>query len=371
MVKRWWMLLGLMLLSLIPAAGASAQSDLRCFPETGYCISGPIRRYWEQNGGLSVFGYPISPLQSEQIERWVGPIQWFERDRLEDHTAQGEGVLAGRLGAELLERQGRPWQFGSSTPPPAGSPCRYFAQTGYSICDANLRRYWERSGGLERFGYPISDAIQETIEGRIYIVQYFERRRMELHPENEPPYNVLLGLLGRDLRGTTPQPQPTCGYPVLAELQANVAEFTRDIPLGCPTPGADYSFIQGASARFERGQMYWVNMPGRPAVIFAIAYEPNGRISYRAFEDTWRAGEIVNGGLTPPAGLFEPNRGFGKVWRNNPDIQQLLGWALENERATQLSFQVFQYGLILRDGDTNRVWQLSPPDSARSASIRY
>jgi hypothetical protein len=37
---------------------AHAQSDQRCFPETGQCISGRIREYWEQNGGLPVFGFP-------------------------------------------------------------------------------------------------------------------------------------------------------------------------------------------------------------------------------------------------------------------------------------------------------------------------
>jgi hypothetical protein len=30
-------------------------------------------------------------------------------------------------------------------------------------------------------------------------VQYFERVRMELHPENNPPYNVLLGRLAAGL----------------------------------------------------------------------------------------------------------------------------------------------------------------------------
>ena len=42
------------LLTVTPAA--SAQADQRCFPETGFCISGRIRQFWEQNGGLSVFG---------------------------------------------------------------------------------------------------------------------------------------------------------------------------------------------------------------------------------------------------------------------------------------------------------------------------
>jgi hypothetical protein len=33
-------------------------------------------------------------------------------------------------------------------------------------------------------------------DGKPYTVQYFERAVFEKHPENPPPYNVLLSLLG-------------------------------------------------------------------------------------------------------------------------------------------------------------------------------
>ena len=34
-------------------------------------------------------------------------------------------------------------------------------------------------------------------DGKTYLVQYFERNRLEYHPENKgTPYEVLLGLLG-------------------------------------------------------------------------------------------------------------------------------------------------------------------------------
>ncbi len=166
---------------LVPGADAHAQSDARCFPETGSCISGAIRRYWESHGGLPVFGYPTGPVETMSIEGWTGPAQWFERDRLEDHAAQGHGVLAGRLGAERLAQLGRPWAPGEGvmrTP-----TCRHFPETGYNVCGA-FRAYWERNGGLERFGYPITAEQSELIGDQPYIVQYFERRRMELHPEN-------------------------------------------------------------------------------------------------------------------------------------------------------------------------------------------
>jgi hypothetical protein len=186
------------LLSLAPQR-AAAQEGQRCFPETGFCVSGPIRSYWERNGGLAVFGFPISPERRETVEAsWTGPVQWFERDRLEDHSNEGLGVLAGRLGARALELQGVNWQAlpGDDAATPG---CRFFRETQLNLCEPFLS-YWEGNGGLERFGYPLTRPRSEQIEGREYEVQYFERRRMELHPENQgTPYAILLGLLGRDI----------------------------------------------------------------------------------------------------------------------------------------------------------------------------
>ncbi len=124
-------------------------------------------------------------------------MQWFERDRLEDHG--GQGVMAGRLGADVLERRGTPWE----SYPKASSAavgCHLFAETGHSVCEPFLS-YWQQQGGLERFGYPLTEAMEETIGGWTGTVQYFERRRMEQHPENAPPFNIQLGLLGREVRG--------------------------------------------------------------------------------------------------------------------------------------------------------------------------
>lgn len=195
------LLLGLLLTGLIAtAAPVAAQRGERCFIETNYCISGPIRAYWERNGGLPVFGYPISAQQVETVEDRTIPVQWFERDRLE---IQADGsVTAGRLGARYLELQGRSWQqFPAAENPLNNQECRYFAETRHNVCMFFLG-YWERNGGLERFGYPITEPFQEVIEGRTYTVQYFERRRMEYHPDYEgTPDVVQLGLLGSEVYG--------------------------------------------------------------------------------------------------------------------------------------------------------------------------
>jgi hypothetical protein len=162
-------------------AGAAPANE-RCFKETGFCISGAIRSYWEQNGGLQVFGYPIRPVVIEtNNDGWTGPTQWFERDRLEDHANERLGVLAGRLGAQYLELKGLRWEL-QPRQDRAAPGCRYFAATGHTLCGAFLD-YWERNGGVERFGYPITEAREEHLIDFSGMVQYFERRRMEYHPE--------------------------------------------------------------------------------------------------------------------------------------------------------------------------------------------
>jgi hypothetical protein len=73
--------------------------------------------------------------------------------------------------------------------------CEYFEQTGKYLC-FGFKSYWHEYGGLEIFGYPISNEMQE--DGTT--VQYFERARFEWHPGVWPErHDVLQGLLGVEL----------------------------------------------------------------------------------------------------------------------------------------------------------------------------
>lgn len=196
-----------LIISLAPGMSAQAQGRRRCFSETGYCIEGPILDYWERNGGGPVFGYPITRQRSELVENRELLVQWFERDRLE---IQPDGqVTAGRLSVHLLELHGPPWH---TLPQVDHAPpdCVFFAETRHALCEPFLS-YWQQNGGLERFGYPLSEPRTATIrEGTRWrgTVQWFERRRMEHHTEL-PGQPILLGLLGRSFLlelGATPPP---------------------------------------------------------------------------------------------------------------------------------------------------------------------
>jgi hypothetical protein len=81
----------------------------------------------------------------------------------------------------------------------AAIQCRTFAETGKTVCGRFLE-YWLANGGLRQQGFPLTDEFIEInpTDGKPYLTQYFERARFEWHPENQAPYDVLLGLLGRE-----------------------------------------------------------------------------------------------------------------------------------------------------------------------------
>ena len=190
---------GLLALSLVlllgtaggPTVGA-ATPRLQFFPETGHTVVDPFLTYWERTGGLDSYGYPLTEVINEDGLQ----VQYFERARFEyhpEHAGTPAEVMLSLLGAQLTS--GRAFAPGSQT---SGYP--YFSVTGHTLHGAFLT-YWLNYGGLARFGYPISEELSEvnTADGRSYTVQYFERARFELHPENQAPYDVLLGQLGREM----------------------------------------------------------------------------------------------------------------------------------------------------------------------------
>jgi hypothetical protein len=71
---------------------------------------------------------------------------------------------------------------------------QYFSKTGHNV-RGDFLEFFREHGEIEIFGYPITEEF--VLNGRV--VQYFQRARMELHPENAPGARVELGLLGEEL----------------------------------------------------------------------------------------------------------------------------------------------------------------------------
>jgi hypothetical protein len=199
---------GNQLVSVIPgnptAAAASRANDpnIRYFTETSHNLGYSFRTYWEQHGGLAIFGYPVTEEFTEisPTDSKAYTVQYFERNRFEYHAElvkTGNPVLLGLLGVQLT--QGR--TFPKATPFQSTSSAVYFTETGHSLANDFLQ-YWNNHGGLAIFGYPISEELQEVNpeDHKTYTVQYFERNRFEYHPEFKgSDYVVELGLLGKQI----------------------------------------------------------------------------------------------------------------------------------------------------------------------------
>jgi hypothetical protein len=198
----------------VPAPGPGE----RFFPETGHSLGGDFRSYYESHGlelgdsgitareSLSLFGYPVSqPFQ--EINPETGEpllVQYFERARFELHPENPDPyrVLLGRLGFTSLFRQraGAEPRIPNPDQSPTPADCDGFIETGYPLC-APFRAFWSHSGGLPVFGFPITGARDERnpTDSQTYQTQWFERERLEYHPElRSTPYEVLLGLLGAE-----------------------------------------------------------------------------------------------------------------------------------------------------------------------------
>lgn len=177
------------------------------FPQTGHHVDNKygFLDYWRANGQVLRFGYPVTGVFEEDGR----PVQYFERARLEYHAefaGTRSSILLGLLSRELLGNR----QF----PIGPASQGRLFPETGYTVFGKFLQ-YWGKRGGLAVFGYPISESFVETqANGTTLAVQWFERARLEYHPNNVHPfykereaangvriftlYEILMGQLGRE-----------------------------------------------------------------------------------------------------------------------------------------------------------------------------
>jgi hypothetical protein len=106
--------------------------------------------------------------------------------------------------------------------------------------------------------------------------------------------------------------------------------------------------------------MLWVGAEDRIYVLFDDAQ------GYRwsAYEDEWDEGEpSLDPDIEPPAGLQQPVRGFGLLWRENPTVRERLGWAVDQERGYQTAVQRsshYRYSDLYIRAVDGGVWKLGP-----------
>ncbi|GAC1546672.1 MAG: hypothetical protein NVS2B7_21970 [Herpetosiphon sp.] len=272
----------LLLLSLLAPAGP-VHATARCFPEVATvitdCIDGRFQTFWEQEGELPVFGYPVGPATPDESRPGRPLMQRFERTTLELHPENRApyDVLLSRAGVDVLAQRQRDWTtFPKSDPGTA----HYFRESGHAI-GAQFWGYWSSHGlefdgrpgfafaeSLALFGFPVSEPQVEVsmTDGQSYVTQWFERARFEYHPELAgTPNEVLLGLLGRELHGG-----------------GVAAGHTPPAPTGSALPPG--GFIQATGSQLTR--------LGQAVQVKGVNYYPQGK-PWKAMWDEWNGPQIA------------------------------------------------------------------------------
>jgi hypothetical protein len=250
------LLLVLLVAWSLPAV--SAQTSVRYFPQTGHYLRGAFRSFWERNGGLPIFGYPITEEYYRKSDGRI--VQYFERARYE-LTVRGNLAIVelGLLGREVT--QGR--DFPRVPPVPNSNSLRYFHETGHTL-KGLFKTTWDTRGGARIFGLPISEEIGEVLDdGRVHTVQYFERSRFELWPGPVRFSQLGRALAPKHLTAPLPPNSPPPG------------PLNEDGSQPPPPPGPTTVRIDPPSGRagttftvlgdgFERGERVslWMTAPG-------------------------------------------------------------------------------------------------------------
>jgi hypothetical protein len=131
----------------------------------------------------------------------------------------------------------------------------------------------------------------------------------------------------------------------LAGAEASVAAQVTKI--GCPLAAPQFVFM--ARQPFQHGQMIWRS----DEQIIYVLHEDG---TWQAFADTFQEGMPESDpAVTPPENLFQPIRGFGKVWREQlGGPEAAIGWASEPEKGVNGNVQAWQNGVVVSFGFADR-----------------
>lgn len=174
--------------------------DCEFFAQTGFWVCFDFLRFFQQNGGLSQFGFPVSPFEFHNNAL----VQYFENARFEWQPAMPEGqrISLADLGHIYFDKLGedpavlnsvpdpaQPTPSATAFPLPSPAPVfdtntvEYFPRTGHTVPGEFLQQYRAAPNPSLVYGDPITEQFTDRTG---LVVQYFERARFELH--TDPPF---------------------------------------------------------------------------------------------------------------------------------------------------------------------------------------
>lgn len=95
-----------------------------------------------------------------------------------------------------------------------------------------------------------------------------------------------------------------------------------------PTPVLAQMYV--AEQPFENGSMFWLQPVDQ---LWVISKDSTGKNVWSIYDDEFEEGDSeFDPKIVPPSEtLYQPQRGFGKLWRENPEVRKTLGWATDIE----------------------------------------
>lgn len=147
--------------------------------------------------------------------------------------------------------------------------------------------------------------------------------------QGQPPTQIVLVVTATPVDATAEVQQvEASATPATATATATTSTPSPTSTVN-PLPTPVISEIQVAEQVFEHGRLFWLQ-PVDQIWVMVVTREGGGEWS--VYQDTFEEGEIeFDPQLTPPAGVQQPTRGFGKLWRDNPEVREALGWAITPE----------------------------------------
>ncbi|MDE2749397.1 MAG: hypothetical protein OXI34_10560 [Chloroflexota bacterium] len=115
-------------------------------------------------------------------------------------------------------------------------------------------------------------------------------------------------------------------------------------PTPDPFPSPIIGSIYVAEQRFESGWMFWLQPNSQ---IWVLSVAEDGQNIWSVYDDAFADGDAESDPqILPPEGRFQPIRGFGKLWRENPEIRQAIGWALDAELGHTTTYEYHHGGFV-------------------------
>lgn len=164
----------------------------------------------------------------------------------------------------------------------------------------------------------------------------------------DPALNSPVGDVSLPLPGVPDQPAAACSVPWF---------FTNPRLPECPPNAAVES--QAAAQFFQYGKMFWVGQQDAIYVIYEDTASPRWQVFQDTFEDGMPESDPALDFQAPAYADWQPRRGFGLIWREQPGVFERLGWAesaYEQEYTARL--QTRSDGTIFLGDPNGRVYAL-------------